>query len=175
MNLNIPKFALSFIFLVLVQTVFLDSLTLNRFLDPKIYALAFLSFPVFFSKHILLLVAFFTGMVMDVLTGTMGIHTSACLVTAYFRPYILDFLKPKEGYSNIDYPDLKTHGLSWYIIYLLWTLLPFHICLFYFEYFSFSNFFGTLWRGLICGLIAVFLIIVVRVIFQPKSLKNDQF
>jgi rod shape-determining protein MreD len=175
MNLNIPKFALNFVILIVLQTVLLDSLSLNRFLDPKVYAIAFLSFPVFFPKHLLLLVAFVVGLVMDVLTGTMGVHTSACLASAFIRPYILNFLKPKEGYNNLDEPDLKSHGLSWYIGYLTWTIIPFHLFLFYFEAFSLANFFGTFWRALICGLMAIFLIVIVRVILQPKALKNDQF
>ncbi len=135
MNLNIPKLVFNLVLLLVLQLVLLDSISLGRWADPKIYVLSFIAFPVFFSKHLLLLVAFLIGLFMDIMMGTLGIHVSACLLTAYIRPHVLAFLRPKDGYNSMDIPSVKVHGISWYIAFLSWTLLPFHLFLFFFEKF----------------------------------------
>lgn len=175
MNLNIPRLVFNMILLLAIQLVLLDSISIGGWADPKIYVVSFLAFPVFFSKHLLILIAFIIGLCMDIMMGTLGIHVTACILTAYIRPHVLAFLKTKDGYNNIDIPSIKLHGLSWYIAFLSLTILPFHLFLFFFEKFSLQHFFWTFFRSLVCGSIAIVLILIIHVVFQSKRLKDDRF
>lgn len=175
MSPDIVRYIWRIIILLLVQTILINSLSVNRWIDPQIYILAFIDFPIFFSSHFLLLIAIFVGLMMDMLLGTLGIHALACLVTAYIRPFVLRLLKPKDGYDSLEYPNLKSHGWPWYFTFCMIQLFAFHFSLFFVEKYSLQGFFGTFFRAITCSLIAVIVVMMFKFFRQTKSIKDDRF
>jgi len=71
--------------------------------------------PVDVSKHQILLFGFFLGLVIDLFSSTIGLHTSAALLIAFLRFFLLKYLAPRDGFNSaLVQASAKwdSHGLS---------------------------------------------------------------
>ena len=84
--------------LLTIQVVILNNIQFSGFINPFLYIMFIMMLPVKLPKTFLLLIAFGTGLIVDVFSNTMGMHAAACLVMAYARPSLLRILAPRDGY-----------------------------------------------------------------------------
>jgi hypothetical protein len=103
-----------FVFFILLQVFILDNVpALHRFIIPVIYFLFILWLPFSISRFWLLVVGFLTGLSYDYFTVTPGLHAAACVLVAYFRPFIVNILIPKDTSEfNYNEPSAKGNGLG---------------------------------------------------------------
>lgn len=122
----IKNFFRAAIFIV-VQVYVLNKIPhLHRFVIPYLYFLFLLWLPFSITRLGLLIVGFLTGLVLDYFTMTPGLHTAACVLIAYARPFVINILIPKDP-SEFNYSEPSPKALGWaaYTIYTL-TLTFFH-------------------------------------------------
>ena len=158
-----------FILLILVQILILNHIQLSGFINPFVYILIILTLPVKISKILLLTVAFFTGIIIDIFMNTGGIHAAATVCMAFFRPYILNTIAPRDGYEIEEKPSINKLGLSWFLSYASILVLIHHLTLFYLEAFQFENFFATLLRVLISTLFTLLFILISQYLFTKQT------
>ena len=106
----IVKYVLQFIVLILLQVLVVDQISLgyaSQFIIPSIYFLFVLMLPLTVSNGMLMFLAFFIGMMIDVFKSTPGMHASAMVVLGYSRPYLLKLIEPREGFDVFS--NLTTH------------------------------------------------------------------
>jgi rod shape-determining protein MreD len=80
-----------FITLLAIQIVAFNNINFLGFISPFPYILFIILYPVNGNKSGLLLASFFLGLLLDIFSNSGGIHTTACLTLAYFRPVIFKF------------------------------------------------------------------------------------
>ena len=86
--------------LVLLQALVIDRLDVaNGWITPYLYVLGLLMLPFETPPWATLLIGFATGYVMDLFSNTPGLHTSACTVLAFGRPFALRLVEPRDGYE----------------------------------------------------------------------------
>lgn len=80
-----------FIAFILIQVYVLDKIPhLHRFITPYIYYLFILWLPFSVSRMWLLVIGFFTGLILDYFMMTPGLHASLCadrLCEAFYHQY----------------------------------------------------------------------------------------
>jgi hypothetical protein len=139
-----------FIALVLLQVLVLDHLDMaNGYVVPYLYVLFLLRLPFSVPEWAQLLIGFATGLVMDLFSGTPGMHTSACVVMCYARPLLLRMLAPRGGYEFGRTPTLHDMGSAWFITHAGVLILIHHLWLFFAEAYRFDEFFSTFLRALL--------------------------
>jgi hypothetical protein len=111
---------------------------------------------------LLLLLSFFTGLVMDFSSGTPGMHTSATVLAGFVRPYVLRVISPRDGYELGSEPSMLTYGFKWFFIYVLIVVTVHHFALFYLEVFRLADFFITMLRVLLSSLFSVSFILLIE-------------
>lgn len=79
--LNIVKFLL----ILLIQLLVINNIELSTYVNPYIYILFILSLPVSMKPWMVVLLSFFTGMVMDTFSSTPGLHMAATGLMGYLR------------------------------------------------------------------------------------------
>jgi rod shape-determining protein MreD len=164
---TILKYAGLFILLLAIQVLLLNNIQFSGYVNPYVYILFILLLPIETPSWLLLILAFMTGLTVDLTSGTLGLHTSATVFAGFIRPYVLNVLSPDEGYEPGDMPGIGTFGLRWFITYVLVIVLLHHIFLFYIEVFRFEYFFRTLLRALLStGFSVLFIIIVQSIIIR---------
>jgi len=157
------------LFIVVFQLLVLNNVYLWGFINPYIYIFIILMLPMDFRPWAGLLAGFALGLLIDIFTDTIGLHTAATLTMAFSRPMVLRLISPREGYESDARPDLGEMGFSWYLRYAGLLVFIHHFLLFYLEVFRFSGFFGTFSRMLFSWLASMVLIFLIQFLIQKPQ------
>ena len=157
---------------ILVQVFVLDKIPhLHRFITPYLYFLFILWLPYSVSRFGLMILAFITGLSLDYFTMTPGLHAAACVLIAYFRPFVINILTPKDT-SELNYrePSPKSMGWTPYLVYVLVLTFLHHSYMIFLEWLQFGNFLDLLIRIISTTGISLLLIFIVELLF-PRGLR----
>lgn len=147
--------------LLLVQIFILNNIHFLGFVNPYIYILAIMMWPVRFDRKTAMLLALGIGLVIDSFNNTPGIHTAAALLAAYLRnPVINLFVDIEEG--NNPTPSIRSFGIAKFINYAVVIIFVHHFTLFFLEAFSFEHFGLTLLRIVINSLVTLTIILGIQ-------------
>lgn len=143
----------------------LNNIQFSGFINPFVYIVFIMMLPVKIPGPLLLIIAFFTGLLIDMFSNTMGMHAAACVFMAYTRPTVLRYLAPREGYEAESIPSVRVQGFTWFLIYASILTLIHHLVLFYIEVFRFSEFFTTLFRVVLSSVATIIAIMISQYLF----------
>ena len=149
-----------FVVLILFQVLVLDNVMINGYMIPYIYILFILLMPFETPRWIQLLSGFALGLVMDLFSGTPGMHTAASVLIAFVRPYLLDLLASRDGYEPETFPRVHYYGLLWFLKYAALIVVIHHLALFYLEVFQLKHFFSTLLRVILSSILSTSTIVL---------------
>jgi hypothetical protein len=165
---NMLKNSLRFIAFVLIQSQIFNQLEMGLGIQPMVYPLFILLLPFDTRIGILLLTAFSLGICIDALSNTYGLHASALLVMAYFRPAILKFFAPRDGYDVNKEGNVFVMGNRWFIYVFGILLLIHHLWYFTIEMFTLNQIFFILQKTILSVPISFLLCLLLQVIFIAK-------
>ena len=155
---------------IFVQVYILNKIPhLHRFIVPYLYFLFILWLPFTTNRLVLLLIGFFTGLTLDYFKMTPGLHTAACVLIAYVRPFIIGILIPKDT-SEFNYHEPSPRSLGWtpYLIYAFILTLLHHTYLVMLEWLQFGSFLDFLIKVVATTAISMLLIITTELLFPRK-------
>ena len=165
---NIIRLAL----FILVQVYVLDKIPhLHRFIVPYLYFLFILWLPFSMPRMLLLAAGFITGITLDYFKMTPGLHTAACLLIAYVRPFIINIMMPKET-TEFNYHEPSPRGMGgWgpYLVYAFILTLLHHTYLVLLEWLQFGTFLQFLIKVGATTAISMLLIITVELLFPRRQ------
>jgi len=131
-----------FILLVLIQGFVFSKFDLFGIYDPYICLVFILIFPIKINRIIFLLTSFAFGITLDLFTNSYGINAAACLLIAFIRPYILNFVFGSffdpRGVKMIKH-YLADSSIYQKIIYLFIMIFLHHLLIFSLEAFSLNH------------------------------------
>jgi hypothetical protein len=133
-----------------------------------IYPLAILMIPVGVPKPLVLITAFLSGIIVDIFYDSPGVHAAALVFTAYFRPLVLAFLEPYEGYKLDDVPSIYNFGFGWFVSYMSLALLVHIFTYFSIEAFSLVYFFKIFLNSIFSFFVSFLVIMTIHLIFRSK-------
>lgn len=159
---SILRYSLIFILLMLLQILLFNNIQFSGYINPYVYLMFILLLPFEIPSWLLLSLSFGTGLIMDLFSGTPGMHTAATVLAGFVRPYILRVISPRDGYEPGSGPSMLTYGFRWFFIYTLFIILIHHFVLFYIEVFRFADFFRTLLRVFLSSLFSLAFILLIE-------------
>jgi hypothetical protein len=157
---------------IFVQVYLLNRIPhLHRFIVPYLYYVFLLWLPFTTPRLTLLVIGFFTGLILDYFKMTPGLHTAACLLIAYIRPFIINLLISKETYE-LTYHEPSPKGMGWgpYMVYAFILTLLHHTYLVMLEWLQFGSFLDFIIKVGATTAISMLLILTVEMLF-PRRLK----
>lgn len=157
-----------FVFLIALQILLMNELPLGR-IYIMIYPLAILLLPVFTPRLLVLFLAFFTGLIIDIFSNGGGLHTAALTAIGYSRSYILDTFQPRSGWDKLDVPNFSQQGATWFFYYSLIFFSIHHFLYFFLEVFSFANFFSTIFKTITSLFGTLLLVWMISLFFMRNS------
>lgn len=142
---------------------------LHRFIVPYLYYLFILWLPFSISRLGLLALGFLCGLLLDYFKMTPGLHTAACVLVAYARPFIINLLSAKEK-TEFNYHEPSPHGMGWapYMIYAFILTLLHHTYLVVLEWLQFGTFLQLLIKIGATTAISMLLIFTVELLFPRR-------
>ncbi len=164
---NIIRFAL----FIAVQVFILNTLHLHHFVIPYLYYLFILWLPFSISRNALLFTGFITGLTLDYFSMQIGVHTAACTLIAYVRPFIINLLTPKDT-SDFNYREPSPKAMQWmpYMVYVLLLTILHHGYMTFLQWLQFGKFTDFLIKVITTTAISMLLILTVELLF-PRRLK----
>jgi rod shape-determining protein MreD len=165
---RILRQGLIFILLILLQVLLFNNIQFSGYVNPYIYIMFILLLPVEIPTWLLLILSFFTGFTIDIVSGTPGMHTSATVLAGFVRPYVLRITSPRDGYEPGVDPSMMIYGFRWFLIYASIIVFVHHLALFYLEVFRLTDFFRTLLRVILSSVFSVSFIALIEYIRKGK-------
>ena len=156
-----------FILLLAIQIIIFNNMNFLGYISPFPYILFIILYPVNSNKSGLLLASFFLGLIMDMFSNSGGIHTTACLVLAYYRPYLFRFsFGLSYEYQTVKLNDVLTPER---FSFILLSVVIHHFVLFVLEAFKISFFLDVLFRTLLSTIFTIIICIIIIYLIKPNK------
>lgn len=169
MNSKLLKNIIRFILFVLVQVLFFSNLHVWGYVTLYPYLLFLLLLRYDINKTNLLLLGFFTGLVIDFFQNTMGVQAAASTLLVFARPAVLRFYFKKMEFAPREEPDISKLGFMGFLKYAITLVFIHNLFLFFLENFSLTNFFDTTERALVNAFATVTIIMIFEILFSRKK------
>lgn len=158
-----------FVLLMLFQLLVLNNVYLGGYVMPMLYVLFILMLPTGMQRIPLLLIAFGTGLLVDIMCNTLGFNALACTVVAMLRIWFADRILTRGEPVVINTPTLFNVTPQYFLTYLMLMLAAFYLVLFGAELLSFRGF-GDLLLATICStLVTTLLMALYQWLFLNKE------
>jgi hypothetical protein len=155
-----------FILLLAVQIIIFNNMNFLGFISPYPYILFIILYPVNGNKFGLLIASFFLGLSMDLFSNSGGFHTAACVVLAYYRPYLFRFaFGLSYEYQTIKLNDVLTPER---FTFILFSVLMHHVILFTLEAFKFTLVLDIVLRTLFSSIFTLIICIIIIYLTKPN-------
>lgn len=156
--LRIIGYTAGLLMLILLQTLLFDNINLWGLVNPYVYIMFILLLPMNIRGWILLMLGFMTGMVMDLFSSNIGLHTIVTTWIAFVRPTVLHFTAGADIAQTDAIPTASRLGFSHFIGYLIIMSLLFSIPFFLLEVMTMQDLTHTILRILFSTLVTIVLI-----------------
>ena len=159
-----------FIIIFLAQIIVFNNILIFG-LSADIYIIFLLIFPQNINKSLYYFLIFLYGIFLDSFSNSFGIITFSLLMSAYLRPYILDF-----SFGNFDMRKvgkvrdyLKNTTIYQKLTYIFLVIFSHNFVLYFVEIFSIYKLDLILRNATISSLISVTLILIILSLFYYKN------
>lgn len=137
------------------------------FISPFPYVLFIILYPVNGNKYGLLFASFLLGLFMDIFSNSGGFNTTACIVLAYYRPYLFKFaFGLSYEYQTVRLNDILTPER---FIFILFSVLIHHLILFSLEAFKFTLILEVLLRTICSSIFTIVLCVIMIYLTKPNK------
>lgn len=167
MNNSLLLNSVRFVVLLFAQVLVFDNILLFGFINPYVYLLFIILFPIKDSQSSLLIFSFLLGLSIDFFNDSGGMHAAACTAVAYVRPYILKF---SFGISY-EYNTIKVSNTPFdrRFTYIAQLVFLHHFILFFLEVFNVQHLLFVLKSTLFSGIFTLVLCMLLMALFGKNS------
>ena len=159
--------ALRFVVLVFIQVLLLNNINLAGFINPYIYILFILLYPLDGNRALLIFSSFLLGLSIDIFQGSGGVHAAASVFAAYIRPVVLKYsFGVSYEYNSVK---ISTSSPTEKFAYLTSIVLFHHLVMFSIEIFSFNHMVLLLKSTLFSGIFTLVIIYGNLILFNKKA------
>ncbi len=167
MNSTLLINTLRFILLLALQIIIFNNMTFLGFIMPLPYILFIILYPVNSNRSALLISSFALGLIMDLFSNSGGTHATACLILAYYRPYIFKFaFGVSYEYQTIKLNEALTPER---FSFILIAVILHHFTLFILEAFQVSFILDILIRSLLSTVFTIISCIIIIYLIKPNK------
>lgn len=156
-----------FILLLTAQIIIFNNINFLGYISPFPYLLFIILYPVNGNKYGLLIASFVLGLIIDMFSNSGGIHATACVVLAYYRPYLFKFsFGLSYEYQTVKLNDVLTPER---FSFILLTVLIHHLILFILEAFQFNFFWDILIRTILSTIFTILICVLIIYLIKPHK------
>jgi rod shape-determining protein MreD len=156
------KYLLQFIGVILIQTLILDHVYFQGYINPYFYVFFIIILPLKLNRNYLLIISFLLGLCIDIFNDSGGVHAGSSVAIAYLRSYIVRF----SFGINYDLDTLKLNSakLNNQLTFILIMVFLHHFIMFSLSYFSINYSVEILKNTLYSGILSSLLIFIVLIL-----------
>lgn len=167
MNGIVSLNGIRFVILVLTQVLVCSQINFLGYINPYIYILFIILFPVKNNRSLFIFLSFLLGLTVDLFLDSGGINAAASVFIAYARPVVLKF-----SFGMVyEHHNLKFNTVDFgaKLTYIAIMVAVHHLILFSLEIFSISKIILILQKTLFSSIFTIILCVLITIIFSRKS------
>ena len=169
MNKMIFTYIFSFVFLILLQVIVLNNISVFGYATPLLYIYFILKLPSLMSTNRVMTIAFFMGLIVDIFSNTPGMNALAATTIAFMRKSVMSVVLPRSEDAVSVVPSVSTFGLGHFIGYTFFMVMTFCVLVFIIEAFTFFNPLTLILRFTTSALLTFLLILAVDCLNPGKK------
>lgn len=158
-----------FVLLMAVQLLVLNHVYLGGYVMPMLYVLFLLMLPTGMKRIPLLLLAFGTGLLVDILNNALGFHALACTVVAMLRIWFADRILTRGEPVVVNRPSIYSVTPQYFVSYLLLMLSVFYLVFYGTELFGARGLGGVLWATVCSTVVTTLLAVFYQMVFLKRE------
>jgi len=167
MNSFLSVNTLRFIILILVQVMVLNNIRFLGYVNPYLYILFILLYPVKNNRSLFIFLSFLLGLSIDMFSDSGGVHAAACVTIAFIRPAVLKFtFGALYEHQTVKFATAEFISNLTYITIL--TIIH-HVILFSLEVFNTSEILLIMRNALFSSIFTIILSILTIIIFSRRK------
>ena len=169
MNKGVLRIIGRFALLMALQLLVLNHVYLGGYVMPMLYVLFILMLPTDTRRIPMLLMAFGTGLLVDIMNNMLGFHALACTVVAMLRILFANCILTRGEPVSIEIPGIYSVTPQYFISYLMLMFGAFYLVFFTVELFGFRGFGSILLSTVASTLVTTLLAVLYQYIFLKKE------
>jgi hypothetical protein len=162
---NIARFVL----LMALQVFLLNKINFFGYLNPYVYILFILLLPFETPGWLLLLLAFTTGLIIDMFANTPGLNAAATVFLAFMRPAVINLVGKRPDYEQGGEPSMRDMGFPWFFPYAMMLVLIHHFALNIIDVFSFRELGQTFLRLIVSSTFTLIFILLAQYMLSVQK------
>lgn len=158
---------LRFVGLVMIQVILLDHIHFLGYINPFLYILFIVIYPLSGNKSLLIFLGFLLGLTIDMFNDSGGVHAGATVFIAWLRPLVLKYsFGVSYEYNNVR---ITQSMVSQQLLYVLSIVFLHHLVLFSLEIFNASQILLIVKSTLFSGIFTSVLLFGSLYLFSKKK------
>jgi len=133
------EYILTFVILIFLQELVFDKVNFWGVVNPYVYIMFIIMLPMEMRGWTVLILGFLTGLTIDSLSGSGGLHAIVATWIAFARPTVLNFTAGRDTVQTGGVPTASLLGTSRFLAYTSIMTLLFAIPFFLLEVMSLEN------------------------------------
>ena len=147
-----------YILVMILQVLLFDRLQLWGVCHPYIYVLCLLMMPTTLPHSVDMLIGAAVGFIMDIFCNSLGIHTAACILLMFIRPYLLGGIVSDKDRLN-EQISLHAIGMEALIKYIVILVVIHHLTVFFLAAWSWYHIGFVILETIVSSVITISVII----------------
>ncbi|UMB53638.1 rod shape-determining protein MreD [Lutibacter sp. A64] len=168
MNNLVLNNIIRFLILVLLQVLVLNHIHFFGYLNPMVYIVWVLLFPIRKSQTLFLILSFLLGLSIDFFLDSGGINAAATLFIAFIRLPILKIVLKKTDFDYLLF-NIRSISFSKALLFISILTLIHHFIVFSLEYFSFNYFPSIIYNTILTSIFTIIISILGIILFTKKK------
>ncbi|PID88854.1 MAG: rod shape-determining protein MreD [Bacteroidia bacterium] len=158
------------VMVLLLQVFLFNQMQISGYIQPAFFLFFVLMLPLKSSAALRLISAFVIGILVDMFTQTMGLHTAAVVLMAYVQHYLIPRMKISKDMDVSKSPSLKVVSLGWFAMYAAILIFIYHLAYFVLDAFSLPFVLRHFYRVFISSF-ATFIVVMAAYLINYRSVK----
>lgn len=146
-----------YVIVMLLQVLLFNQLQLWGLCHPYIYILCLLMMPLTLPHSVDMIIGAALGIVMDIFCNSLGVHTAACILIMFIRPYLVGALVNDRNRLTEQLTS-RTLGMEAMVKYVIILVLIHHFTVFMLAAWSWNHFWFVLLETAISSLFTIAII-----------------
>jgi len=160
---------LRFVVLMAMQVFLFKNMGYYNLITPFPYIFFLLLLPIGISNFNLYIIAFLTGLSIDLFYDTLGVNAAASVVLALTRIVFLKITLEAENHDKNTTPMLGEVSFRWFLPYILLSTFMHHLTLFMLATFTFRQFHYTLFSTIFSCIFTVLIMLVFSLLIYRRK------
>jgi len=147
-----------YILVMVLQVLLFNQLQLWGACHPYIYILCLLMLPITLPHSVDMLIGAAAGLAMDIFCNSLGVHTAACILLMYVRPYLIGVLVNDKDRLN-EQISLRAIGMEALLKYVVILVVLHHLTVFLLAAWSWTHIGFVLQETLVSSVLTILIIL----------------